>query len=93
MRVWVRSPGSSNICVCEFRLEFLLYLKKKKKGFFGAKIRCVADTGNLRQLLAKETHTNTFASSLGAKIQCDVGRSEYHAIRETHQPSLPREFN
>ena len=31
MRVWVQSPGSSNIHVCEFRLEFLSYLKKKKK--------------------------------------------------------------
>jgi hypothetical protein len=31
MRVWVQSPGSSNIRVCEFRLEFLSYLKKKKK--------------------------------------------------------------
>ena len=28
MRVWVQSPGSLNICVCEFRLEFLSYLKK-----------------------------------------------------------------
>jgi hypothetical protein len=31
MRVWVQSPGSSNIRVCEFRLEFLSYKKKKKK--------------------------------------------------------------
>ena len=31
IRVWVQSPGSSNICVCEFILEFLSYLKKKKK--------------------------------------------------------------
>ena len=30
MRVWVQSLGSSNIHVCEFRLEFLSYLKKKK---------------------------------------------------------------
>jgi hypothetical protein len=31
MRVWVQSPRSSNIHVCEFRLEFLSYIKKKKK--------------------------------------------------------------
>ena len=31
MRVWVRSPRSSNIRVCEFRLEFLSYIKNKKK--------------------------------------------------------------
>ena len=30
IRVWVQSPGSSNIRVCEFRLEFLSYKKKKK---------------------------------------------------------------
>ena len=30
MRVWVQFPRSSNIRVCEFRLEFLSYLKKKK---------------------------------------------------------------
>jgi hypothetical protein len=31
MRVWVQSSGSSNIRVCEFRLEFLSYIIKKKK--------------------------------------------------------------
>ena len=31
MRVWVRSPDLQNICLCEFRLEFLSYFKKKKK--------------------------------------------------------------
>ena len=32
MRVWVRSSGSLKYtCVCEFRLEFLSYLKKKRK--------------------------------------------------------------
>jgi hypothetical protein len=30
MRVWVQSPGSSNICVREFILEFLSYIKNKK---------------------------------------------------------------
>ena len=29
MRVWVQSLGFSNIRVCEFRLEFLSYRKKK----------------------------------------------------------------
>jgi hypothetical protein len=31
MRVWIQSLGSSNIRMCEFRLEFLSYIKKKKK--------------------------------------------------------------
>ena len=31
MRVWVQSPGSSNIRVCEFKLEFLSYIKNKIK--------------------------------------------------------------
>ena len=31
MRVWVQSPDLQNIHVYEFRLEFLSYLKKKKK--------------------------------------------------------------
>jgi hypothetical protein len=31
MRVWVQFPGSSNIRVYEFRLEFLSYIQKKKK--------------------------------------------------------------
>ena len=35
MRGWVQFPGSSTIRVCEFRLEFLSYIKKiknKKRG-------------------------------------------------------------
>ena len=34
-RVWVQSLGSSNISVCEFRLEFLsyIYIKKKKRNY------------------------------------------------------------
>jgi hypothetical protein len=31
MRVWVQSPGPSNIRVCEFRLKFQSYIKKKKE--------------------------------------------------------------
>ena len=33
MRVWVQSSGSSNIYVCEFKLEFLSYKKKNNKSW------------------------------------------------------------